>query len=573
MASLLRTIVAGPRVRHPEAGLDLCYVTDNIIATSGPSSTFPQRAYRNPTDALVKFLDYKHAENWAIWEFRAEGTGYPDSEVYNRIHHYPWPDHHPPPFALIPNIMASARDWLKDPEHKERILVVHCKAGKGRSGTVACSYLISEEGWTVDDALMRFTARRMRYGFGAGVSIPSQLRWVGYVDWWTKHGKIYVERQIEILEVHVWGLRDGVKVAVEGYIEEGKIIKTFHTFGREERMVMDAKENRPERPNFSDHLHEKTLPIHETKAQAHSQPNETPVAPTALEPGASAVIFRPSQPLIIPTSDINIDFERRNKATYGFTMVTSVAHVWFNTFFESQHSSTSSHDFVDAATEKTDPPVNSTLPDSGVFEINWEAMDGIKGSARKGTRALDRLAVVWRAVEDTNDEHTKIITEPARGESVPESKPADWKNANKDSAASIGKDLGLRTENPASASVSKASSATDLSGMAGKASDNDSEAGIHSDGLEGEEHIQHPTRPMVLISEPTSMDHSKPRGQLDGSDVDLGIERSQSPSHSPSVVQNVGFGRLAGVVDSMKVANLSDLPTSEEHVPGQITKE
>ena len=33
MASLLRQIVAGPRARHPEAGLDLCYVTDNIIAT------------------------------------------------------------------------------------------------------------------------------------------------------------------------------------------------------------------------------------------------------------------------------------------------------------------------------------------------------------------------------------------------------------------------------------------------------------------------------------------------------------------------------------------------------------
>lgn len=29
MASILRQIVAGPRARHPEAGLDLCYVTDN----------------------------------------------------------------------------------------------------------------------------------------------------------------------------------------------------------------------------------------------------------------------------------------------------------------------------------------------------------------------------------------------------------------------------------------------------------------------------------------------------------------------------------------------------------------
>lgn len=33
MASFLRQIVASPRTRHAEADLDLCYVTDNIIAT------------------------------------------------------------------------------------------------------------------------------------------------------------------------------------------------------------------------------------------------------------------------------------------------------------------------------------------------------------------------------------------------------------------------------------------------------------------------------------------------------------------------------------------------------------
>ncbi|KAK6828447.1 hypothetical protein PG987_011788 [Apiospora arundinis] len=102
MASLLRQIVAGPRSKHPEAGLDLCYVTDNIVATSGPSQTYPQRAYRNPLDRLVEFLDKKHGKDWAIWEFRAEGTGYPDNLVYNRIRHYPWPDHHPRPSVWSP---------------------------------------------------------------------------------------------------------------------------------------------------------------------------------------------------------------------------------------------------------------------------------------------------------------------------------------------------------------------------------------------------------------------------------------------------------------------------------------
>ena len=533
-----------------------------VIATSGPSSTYPQRAYRNPTDALVKFLDYKHGDKWAIWEFRAEGTGYPDSEVYNRIHHYPWPDHHPPPFALIPNIMASARDWLKFPEAKERVLVVHCKAGKGRSGTVACSYLISEEGWTVEDALARFTARRMRNGFGAGVSIPSQLRWIGYVDWWTKHGKIYVERQIEVLEVHVWGLRDGVKVGVEGYVEEGKVIKTFHTFTRDERMVMDPTVEGSTKPaSTSDHLNERVLPLAPGTAQSVS----LTTTKSSSGPGASTVIFRPSEPIMLPTSDINIDFERRNKATYGFTMVTSVAHVWFNTFFESQRSSTSQ---PNAATSPADPKPTITdpnnLPESGVFEIDWDAMDGIKGSVRKGIRALDRLAVVWRAVP-SQGANIKIITEPAFGEPVPESKPADWTKANSNSE----KNLGLRTESPTSEAVSRASSMVDMKDQAIKtpnegASDSDSEAGVRPHGPEGEEHIPHIppgehldfSPPSTSTSTRTTATTSRNRNNLtvnsNSPTVDLGIEKTHSPAHSPGMVRDVGLGKVAGIVDGMQ---------------------
>ena len=455
-------------------------------------------------------------------------------------------------------MMASMRDWLKGPEsEKGRTIVVHCKAGKGRSGTSACSYLISEEGWSVEDALTRFTSRRMRSGFGSGVSIPSQLRWIGYVDWWTRHGKVYIERQIEILEVHVWGLRDGVKVAIAGYVEEGKVIKTFHTFDRKERMVVDGETLNS--ATVSDHLNEKGLPLEDSNH--HATPNSPSYLSSlsskiAHEPGADAVIFRPETPIVLPTSDINIDFERRNKATYGLTMVTSVAHVWFNAFFESQKSSTTPADHGSAPVVTTDPPQADTLPDSGVFEIDWDAMDGIKGSARKGTRALDRLAVVWRAIPETK-EGLKIITEPSVGQPVPESKPADWKNANlKTAAESLGKDLGLRTESPSSANVSKASSTTDLNNTAlaaaGGRSDSDSEAGVKPHGPEGEDHIPHTNYPAISISEPVPVDHTL-SGVDDGERpaVDLGLEKMRSPIPDPS----------------MRSASTQDLPDMPEQLP------
>ncbi|KAL9016936.1 MAG: hypothetical protein Q9185_005722 [Variospora sp. 1 TL-2023] len=495
----------------------LNHIYDEVIATSGPSSTFPQRAYRNPTDALVKFLDYKHGTDWAIWEFRAEGTGYPDSEVYGRIRHYPWPDHHPPPFALIPNIMASMRDWLKGPDSKVgRVVVVHCKAGKGRSGTAACSYLISEEGWVVEDALLRFTTRRMRSGFGAGVSIPSQLRWVRYVDTWTKHRKLYLDGRVEVVEVYVWGLRDGVKVAVEGYIDEGRTIKNFHTFHRHERTILETDEidsTRMPGPN-----HEDSLPLPDTKAQAERVQRQD--SSSNMEAGADAAIFRPSHPIILPTNDINIDFERRNKAAYGWTMVTSIAHVWFNAFFEGRG-----------------PEQNGIADPEGRFEIAWENMDGIKGSVRKGTKAFDRLAVTWRAVGDREKGGIKlpqIITEPKAGELVPETAAADWRTTENSNSTAMGKDLGLRTESPVSMGGSKASSLrSSRSSPLGK--EEDHLVGVKTHGPDGEDfvelHAQGPPRggersdtvvpqpdlglPKVASPEPTA-DIADPGGVSDG---------------------------------------------------------
>lgn len=274
--------------------------------------------------------------------------------------------------------------------------MIHCRlnfsiesfiAGKGRSGTIACSYLITEEGWTKEDALSRFTERRMRARFGAGVSIPSQLRYVGYVERWSRDEKrVYVDGAVEVLEVRTWGLRDCVKVSVKGYVECGRQIKTFYVFEEEDVVVNDA--------------------VNTTDAAQEDVDAET------KEDQEVMTVLRPSEgkKIILPTNDINVCFERRRHAAVLNKMIPiSVAHVWFNAFFEALPLSNSDSDSAigdekesKTENENTNSPLLATAAavaaGSGVrrFSIPWEALDGIKGGSFKGSKALDRVEVVFQ---------------------------------------------------------------------------------------------------------------------------------------------------------------------------------
>ncbi|OAL03146.1 hypothetical protein IQ06DRAFT_124735 [Phaeosphaeriaceae sp. SRC1lsM3a] len=593
MASLLRQIVAGPRARHAEAGLDLCYVTDNIIATSGPSGTYPQRAYRNPLDALVKFLDSKHGDDWAIWEFRAEGTGYPDSEVYDRVYHYPFPDHHPPPFALIPNIMASMRNWLH--EKKDRVVVVHCKAGKGRSGTASCSYLISEEGWPVHKALQRFTERRMRPNMGKGVSIPSQLRWIGYVDRWAKHGKLYVERQVEVLEIHCWGLRDGVKIQIEGFVEDGKLIKNFHTFTRDEREIVRGEvkttgmaqavqevmykngwgsaggKKETKSAQGSENASRTSLEQQQEQDKQGGTTSSKRNSQESLPLGTGDVVFRPAKRVVLPTNDINIDVERRNNAAFDLTMVTAVAHVWFNAFFEGNG-----------------PEQNGKADESGMFQIEWDAMDGIKGSSRKGTQAFERIAVVWRALSEEEGRPGVVITEPGEGEAVPQSKPADWKGA-KGVEPSESKDLGLRTASPDSteANLSKANSVRShndkkpnlVSAPGRKDSDDSDTNDVRSHGPNGEEILREPrtsTEPSLTGSghRPDTVLPSQSDGMVDANVASTSRDASDGSHKSGGPIEAIKY-HVSGAMSTSDLPDgrpESEMKNIKEHALGHLAR-
>lgn len=140
MASLVRALVSGNRVRLTKEGydLDMCYITPRIIAMGYPASGMESQ-YRNPISEVTRYLTQFHASHYKIWNL-AERP-YPASEpLLTAAVSAGWPDHHAPPLALLWATCADMHAWLNADE--ANVAVVHCMAGKGRTGTLIAAYLV-----------------------------------------------------------------------------------------------------------------------------------------------------------------------------------------------------------------------------------------------------------------------------------------------------------------------------------------------------------------------------------------------------------------------------------------------
>ncbi|XP_031728601.1 putative tyrosine-protein phosphatase TPTE isoform X1 [Anarrhichthys ocellatus] len=184
LEKVTRRMVSENKRRYQKDGfdLDLTYVTDRVIAMSFPSSG-KQSFYRNPIREVARFLDTKHEGHYKVYNLCSE-KGYDPQFFHYKVERVFIDDHNVPSLEDMLKYTANVREWMSaDPKN---IIAIHCKGGKGRTGTMVCTWFIDGDQFeSAKDSLEYFGERRTDKSQSSkfqGVETPSQSRYVGYYE-------------------------------------------------------------------------------------------------------------------------------------------------------------------------------------------------------------------------------------------------------------------------------------------------------------------------------------------------------------------------------------------------------
>nr|XP_012634118.1 phosphatidylinositol 3,4,5-trisphosphate 3-phosphatase TPTE2 isoform X3 [Microcebus murinus] len=212
LEQLTRRMVSGNKRRYTRGGfdLDLTYVTEHIIAMSFPSSG-KQSWYRNPITEVARFLDSKHQGHYQVYNLCSEKE-YDPKYFHYRVNRVMIDDHNVPTLHDMVEFSKDVDKWMS--KDKENVVVIHCKGGKGRTGTMVCVCLITRGIFlTAQQSLRYFGQRRTNKTSSTkfqGVETPSQNRYVGYFeevkhtyDWNLPPTKFLLLKKFIIYSIHV----------------------------------------------------------------------------------------------------------------------------------------------------------------------------------------------------------------------------------------------------------------------------------------------------------------------------------------------------------------------------------
>ena len=181
-ANIMKRLVSKQKRRYQDEkfDLDMSYITDRVIAMGFPSIGC-ETVYRNSLTDVIEFFHTYHNDRVKVYNLCLEKDRIYSKSLFSKssVGLFPATDHNPCPIKLILEFCIDICLFLlKNPKS---VAAVHCKAGKGRTGVMICSYLVFSHLCESSEKAFRYYAR-IRTKDNTGVTIPSQKRYIKYFE-------------------------------------------------------------------------------------------------------------------------------------------------------------------------------------------------------------------------------------------------------------------------------------------------------------------------------------------------------------------------------------------------------
>ena len=181
-ANIMKRLVSKQKRRYQDEkfDLDMSYITERVIAMGFPSIGC-ETVYRNSLTDVIEFFHTYHNDRVKVYNLCLEKDRIYSKSLFSKssVGLFPATDHNPCPIKLILEFCIDICLYLlKNPKS---VAAVHCKAGKGRTGVMICSYLVFSHLCESSEKAFRYYAR-IRTKDNTGVTIPSQKRYIKYFE-------------------------------------------------------------------------------------------------------------------------------------------------------------------------------------------------------------------------------------------------------------------------------------------------------------------------------------------------------------------------------------------------------